>query len=408
MKYLIAIWITLLPVLGWAQLQLDLNANLDLELTKAGRQSHYYYNEIFQTTTDWALDVPEINLIAGIRFSPNWSVNARFLVERQAGFRFNVGQNLDTYDTRFPQLNVEWLSNDRTVSLKAGRFINPFGNFNHKQLSINRTFIALPLAYGYYVNISNQVGFVENLGEDTNIRINGFPDWGTNLIYNEGYAAGLLVNWRLDSVKNTRLSVAVTTGAANQSTSLSDPLHLGIISKILLRPTYFWEQSFSLSFGSFLESSEFSDQIDNLRSHHQLLLGTGYKLGAGYFEVSGEVIGAWYWVPYFLSDEEQAISTNSAQNVFSLNSYTDVRFEFPFLPGSYLAVRSDLLWFGNFQDEAGRRRRWDKNVWRNTVAVGYKITPFLLARSSFSWQSIENESFDPHQRVFRLMVTFYI
>ena len=45
----------LIPGMLYGQFQLNWNAGIDLELTRAGEESHYFYNEIHQNQVGWAL-----------------------------------------------------------------------------------------------------------------------------------------------------------------------------------------------------------------------------------------------------------------------------------------------------------------------------------------------------------------
>ena len=89
-------------------------------------------------------------MIGKINFSEDWNLQTRILLDRRQGKKFDQLQ--------LPLLHLEWAPEDQNLSLKIGRFINPFGSFNFRQLAQQRTFIGLPLAYQYYVNISDKIG----------------------------------------------------------------------------------------------------------------------------------------------------------------------------------------------------------------------------------------------------------
>ncbi len=143
----------------FSQTTVQFNALGDLAFTMAGSSSHYYYNEIDQNHTDARIKPSQLNLITKIGFSDRWNFNARLLLERDKDIKF------DKFS--IPQLNLQWLSEKRKHGITAGIFANPFGTFNEKQLSIDRNFIALPLAYSYYVNISDKIGFMKGMGDIT-------------------------------------------------------------------------------------------------------------------------------------------------------------------------------------------------------------------------------------------------
>ena len=237
-----------------AQVIFKFNAIADVELSKAGDKSHYYYNEIDQEEIDYRLGISNINLLSKLKFNTNWSINTRLLFER------DKGKKLKKF--KIPELNIRWLSKNRKVTITLGSFANPFGSFNEKQLSIKRNFIGLPLAYSYYTNISTKIGFVKDLGDKTKIPLDGEIQWGSSLLYYGGYTVGTSVTWNIKPSKVV-WKIALVNGAPNQQLQFSDPINWGIISRLKLQPTYFWEQGISFSHGTFLES-DIWNQINSL------------------------------------------------------------------------------------------------------------------------------------------------
>ena len=129
----------------------EFNAVGDLEVSTAGNNSHYYYNGIDKDHTDLRLGISQLNILGQVTLDSQWSVHTRLVLER------DKGQKLERL--KVPQLNIEWLSKNRRFAFMLGNFINPFGSFNKKQLSTERNFIGLPLAYAYYQNISDKIGY---------------------------------------------------------------------------------------------------------------------------------------------------------------------------------------------------------------------------------------------------------
>jgi len=380
-----------------AQPTLQWNALLDVEMSKGGAQSHFYYNEIDANNKDARIGFSQLNLIGKLSITTNWHLNGRFLLER------DKGQQLDKLVV--PQLNLQWLASKRTIGFTIGSFINPFGSFNEQQLSIDRNFIGLPLAYSYYVNISDKIGFAENLGDIANISIDEERQWGGTNLYYGGYSTGALFSWTIKPSK-INWKLALVTGAANLQKRFTNPLHLGIISRLKIQATYFWEQSFSFSHGSFLRASEISTPIDQLKKYRQTLLGTDFKLGFGFVEFSGEIIATFYKTPLFLLDENrfQDTSIDTPLQLSNVSAYLDTKYELPFLQGSYLAYRIDRMTFGASEGYA-TNSAWDNAVWRHSLAAGYRINTHFLARVAFSTQQVANKNWDKTQRTLRLVLT---
>ncbi len=385
--------------LGEAYLQpgrLEIGANIDLELSHAGSRSHFYYNGIHRDFTDWRFDIDQMNFLAAFQFAEEWKIGTRLLLNQKLG--------QDIYRLQLPLLNIQWLPSESDFSFTVGRFINPFGSFNDKPLSKDRTFIGVPLAYGYYTNISDQIGFVQGMGDSARIPVEGQVQWGTTNLYYEGYATGLKLDWAVQAGK-THFELALVNGASNLESNSTDPLHFGIISHLATRFTYFWEQGFSAAYGTFLQENDISRDL-GLYDYHQILLGTDFKFGFGFFEISGEGIAAFYRTPTY---DVKAQDIDSEKNLLlhNFSVYLDIKYSLPFLGGSYLAYRIDNLVFGQLDSSRNTNDKWDQDVVRHGLAVGYKINPYLIIRGTASTQSVKNKPWDQHQRVFRLMLTAY-
>jgi hypothetical protein len=372
------------------------NALADFEVSKAGEKSHYYYNEIDQNNLGFRFGASQLNLMSQLSLDSNWSFNVRLLLERDKGQEFNKFS--------VPQLNIQWLSNNRKTGFTIGMLTNPFGSFNEKQLATQRSFIGLPLAYAYYTNISSNIGFLPNMGDITKVPIDGEVQWGSSTLYYGGYTAGAMFSWNIKPSK-VNLKLAIVNGASNTIERFSNPINLGIISRLKLQPNYFWEQGFSISHGSFMQDSEVSGQLDGLGKYSQTLIGTDFKLGSGFFEFSGELIGAFYQVPVF-NNETMAFETNGDDdplNVQNFSAYLDIKYELPFLQGSYMAYRIDHLGFGKL--EGGTSPNWDNNVLRHAFAIGYHVNQYILARMAVSTQHVDNKPWNKTQGTFRFVLT---
>jgi hypothetical protein len=379
-----------------AQAVLTFNALADMEVSKAGEKSHYYYNEIDQNETDLRFGMSQLNLLVQLAPDSNWSFNGRLLLER------DKGQKLNKFST--PQLNIQWLSNNRKMGVTLGLFSNPFGSFNDKQLSTQRNFIGLPLAYSYYANISSKIGYLPDMGDVTKVMIDDEVQWGGSTLYYGGYAAGVMLSWNIKPAK-VNWKIALVNGASNKLERFSKPTNWGMISRLKLQPTYFWEQGISVSHGSFMQESEVSTQLEGLGMFTQTLIGTDFKLGTGFFEISGELIGAFYRVPQFDS-EARSFETGASTDPLTVNSfsaYLDIKYEFPMIQGSYVAYRIDHLGFGKLED--GTSPHWDNHVLRHSIALGYHVNRNVLARMAISTQQVNNKPWNKTQGTFRFVLT---
>ena len=379
-----------------AQTTFVLNALADFEFSKAGSKSHFYYNEIDQDNIGSRFSIAQLNLIGQIKFNSQWTFNTRILLEKDKGQKFEK--------FAIPQLNFQWLSKKRKVGITFGSFTNPFGLFNQKQLSTERNFIGLPLAYSYYNNVSGKIGFMEGMGDLTKTPIDGNVQWGSTNLYYGGYTTGAMFSWNIKPSK-INWKIALVNGASNLQKQISDPIHFGVISRLKIQPKYFWEQGFSVSHGTFLQASEVSDQLEDLRAFTQTIIGMDFKMGKGFFEFSGEIMGSFYKVPRFMDDDMlfETGAYDNPQTLSNLAAYVDVKYELSFLQGSYVAYRIDHLRFGKLEESLNQN--WDNNVLRHSIAVGYHINQYVLARVGVSTQQIENKEWDKNLGTFRAVIT---
>lgn len=387
-------FILFLPLISTAQINIKINALADIGFSMAGSQSHYYYNGIDKAHTTPRVKLSQFNLFSTVNLNDNWSINTRLLIEQDKNVGFDK--------VSVPQFNVEWLSSKRKISITAGNFNNPFGSNNEDQLSTERDFIGLPLAYSYYVNVSDRIGYLEGLGDINNPMIDGVGQWGSTILYYGGYSTGTLMSWNIVPTK-VNWKLALTTASSNAQQRISDPLSFTVVSRLKIQPSYFWEQGFSISHGSYMQRSEVSNQINEIGQFKQTIIGTDYTLGRGFFELSGELIWTKYSTPNFISDTREFVP-NQVQDINSTSSYLDIKYEAPAIPGSFIAYRFDALFFNKTNTIP---QQWDNDVIRHSIALGYDINQHILVRTMFSTQQVENKQWDKTQRTFQLMLTMH-
>ena len=375
------------------QAQLELNATISFEGSKGGEKSHYYYNEIHEGYRNWRFGLAQANLMANWPLSPEWSLHGRLLLER------NQGQRPE--QVRLPQLNLQWAPEQSSVRFTLGRFLYPFGAFNGRQLPTERTFIARPLAYSYYINISDKAGFFPGMGDNVKIKADGEVQWGSTMLYYGGYAAGVKLHWEL-SPQKAWLDAAVVNGAPNVGESLSGPVNWGFTSRFSVQPDHWWKQGFSIAYGTFMERAAINAGLDNLKAFRQALFGTDYHFGFGYFSLSGELLLAAYRAPAYLPEQESF--GPKAARLKSFAGYADIKYNLPFLGGAYLAYRFDAMRFGKIP---GENVPWDNDLQRHSLAAGYRINAWLLLQAAVSTQQVDGKRWSRHQHAFRLMMTAF-
>ena len=390
--------ILLFSLSGNAQFQVDWNANIDFELSSAGSDSHYWYNDIHRTTLNPRFDISRADFILGFQLTKNWKINTHAMLKRLAGQRAGIFQEWDVYRVVYPRLNIQWSANDAPWSVIVGRLMNPFGQFYENQRFIDRDILDRPLAYSYHFNISSIVGFVPNLVSDNLIP----GDWGHPMLSRLGYLSGIQVQYDLAEKMNFSALFAKQAPNIYETNFLGEKWSL--IGRFSYRFNYFTKVGISVSYSPFVEERELNAGL-NLNQLQQSVVGLDYSFGYGFWSLSGEIIGAWYTVPIYDTEAEEFLEGGNIFTLFGASSYTDLKYEWSFLPGSYIAYRLDLLLFGDGPDGNGGRAAWNQNVTRHAITLGYKINSFWEVKLSLSDQNVEGRNWD--QSKFRLMTSFF-
>lgn len=367
----LALWIALslcLPLGLMAQMRLEWNAWVDLELSKAQANSHYFYNQIHKNHLDWRLGFSDINLVATTQLDSNWVFQVRGQLKRDAG------QDLSTF--LMPAAFLQYQPKRQAWRLALGRFITPFGSFTERQHPKDRTFINIPLAYSFYQNIAAQIGYVEDLGE-TKTEIDKMVLWGSTMVYYGGYMQGLKFDWDIDQADRWIWSLAFGNSSPNILDRPFASKNWGVSTRLQYRPAFFWEQGLSLSTGTFVQRTSLFDQLPSLPK--QWLVGTDWRTGIGFWELTGELIAAGYRAPVFHRDSATFGATEVELNSMAFS--TQLRYETPFISGLYLAYRFDFIRFSNIENS-----QWDSRVEAHNFGLGYKINRFLLLRANYLLQ----------------------
>lgn len=374
--------------------QVDLGGSLDLELRTGGSDSKFITNEIAEEFRFPHLSIAQINAFL---FAP---------IDRDFFFESRI--QMDTWGTgelNEPRLTLAylgWEPEGKDYSLQLGRFMNPFGFYPNRTLAINNVFTAAPLAYGYFVNISDKRGFWTKAGDfGTYTR----SDVGQSTVYFGGYTTGLGGTFSLIPDKLT-LDLALTNSAPSSPEDYTNLRNIAGISRVGFKPSISWDLGLSLSHGSFMQRDPVNSALrarKPLENYTQSLAGIDFVYQFLYFEIVSEVILSHWRVPRFQNGLFTFQNGNPVQyNITNIGSYIDFKYEPPFLTGSYLAIRAENMLFIETDDPVtGESFSWDDDVTRLTIAAGYKISRSILGKVSYSDQT----SFNSSQSSFRVQIT---
>ncbi len=365
---------------GSVAAQIEVNGSLTFEVGAAGKQSSFLTNE-----TVWDYRRPHL----GIQ-----QFNLFFFSDLGNSFFFNGRLQWDTWGSgklnqpRLTLAALSWEPEASPFSLTIGRYISPFGLYPRRQLPSENLFVNAPLAYGYFINISDTHGLWPKAGDAGTY---GSDDVGLTTVYFGGYTSGAMLNWvilpdRLD------LTLGFSNQALSSQQNYTNLQNFNVLTRIGLQPVIFWQQGFSFSYGSFMQRHPINVDFDQLEKFRQFLAGTDFVLAYAYFELSGEWIYSGWLVP---ARDEIGFQVDDSGNLrqYELKNhswYADLKFEPPFISGTSLAFRAENLTFEKMKIPGGSTlltsNPWDEDISRYTVSIGYKMTRNIVFRIAASDQ----------------------
>lgn len=382
--------------------QVEVNGTLDFGISSGGNDSQFISNGIANEYRFLHFSIPQANLLL---FAP---INETFFFEGRL--------QADTYGTgrlswpRFSLANITYADPDKSYSLSAGRFISNFGFYPSRNLTIDRTFLDLPLSYSYYISMSDVYGFWDNARYQ-----NGYSaeDGIMTTVYFQGYSTGLRWDWEIAESK-LLLQTAFTSVSPGSGRDYSNLANAALTTRLVYNPHIKWQFGLSASHGSFMQLDESENglvrQNNSLEQYRQTLVGFDFKYGLGFWEIIGETIYSNWKVPASLSTGGWVFEGTGTDlktfNFSNIGTNLDIKFEPPFFTGSYFALRFDHL---NFIEEHPIENNqygtedWDKDKFRYSAAFGYKFARNVVGKILISEQTPNDGSL----YTFRAVITTF-
>lgn len=392
--------------------QIDFGGSLDLEFSVGGKDSQWIVNEVNNDFREPHLSISQFNLFGSAWIDENFSVNTRMQFDTWGSGKLN--------NLRLSLVSLDWNSSKLPLSASVGRFVTPFGLYPRRQLSISNPLVSMPLAYGYFVNVTPKLGLWRIAGNSGDYGENSHV--GLSTIYYGGYTTGASFNWTILEEK-MNLEVAALNAAISASEAYLNNTNYGFAGRLGLQPKMWWQQGFSFGYGSFMQADTLNDLGFDYNDDYQMTLGTDWILSYSYFEFSGEVIYSKWKVPSY---RRGIFVTEGGEKLieFELENYafyTDLKFEPPFLSGSFISARFEKLIFSKFDNystpddrivtqeriDSGivtkQKETWDNDVTRYAIGFGYKLSRSVLLKVAYSDQNIKNVDSETYS--FRAILT---
>jgi len=322
---------------------------------------------------------PRLNLTLDALPSEYLYFHARGVADRG----FDPGNDLDGL-LRIDELYFRYRPfGTNALNVHVGKFATRFGSWRDGHYFFDDPFILPPLLYGNVIGIGVQnpaslspaAIAARDSGQLTSVLAAPERPWAST-IWDANYATGIAVSGDVGTVsyafeiKNAGISSHPDQWVPDLDDYRS-PTYTGRIS---YRPDAAWQLGVSASRGPYLENGAevfLPAGIDRGDLPHTAI-GLDARWAYRDFILSGEVIGSQF-------------ETLEVGDLRSLSYYLQARWKAA--PGIWLAAR-----FGQtLNNDTAAGIPWSPDLWRATIAAGWRITPDLLFKTEFSHTEVPTD-----------------
>lgn len=366
--------------------QIDIYGLIDAELSAGGEDSEFGLNGIASAYKHPHVAINQFNLFLISDINESVSINARVQFDTWGTGKLNP--------IRLSIAEIKWESPKSNFSFSVGRFVNPFGLYPQRNLSIDNLVVNTPLAYGYVTNISDTYGLYPS--QNSTYQSDGYNNSLTSISYS-GYTTGFLFRW-LIKPNFLNLDLAISNAAPASPKNFTNTKNLAVISRLSIQPAFFWQQGVSFSYGGFMESDSANQSFGDLSQYTQTLVGTDWIFSYSYFELSGEFIYTKWNVPTFLVFHPGYFDKWAELKLENINYYVDLKYEPTFLTGGYFVFRFEELRYLDTEyppnHDITHAPLWSGDVIRYTLGLGYKFTQNIQLKIAYSDQHHHSSSYN--------------
>jgi hypothetical protein len=292
----------------------------------------------------------------------------------------------DYYDGRhlspafFSVINANWLpAEDSDFLVTIGRFVTPYGTYAERLLSSENPFIHLPLSHASGLPVSKIRGI---LPVDSGYDASG----AMTMVYQRMYTQGIRLSNQVGQTDWLRYMLAATLAPASSHFEVGEHPTPAITGRVMLQPAIWGRVGFSFSYGSFMKRDVVNLSISDSRlsSYTQMLLGVDMRFSYLYYSFLIEYNRSRWKAPY-INSLGVVVDEELWADIDHLSAETTLRF--PFWPGSYAALRYELLLSGNLTSQSGgyaaAQEAWTYNRERIETVLGYKLNRNVLLKLSY-------------------------
>lgn len=363
--------------------QVTWGAIFDFEFRKGGEGSSLERNELVDGNPQFSVHRFQLFLDAA--------------VDDHVAFTAKLANNVVVQDDlKKIELQLAYVSftdiAGRGLNVSVGRILTPFGLFAKRQLSPDNPFIGSPLYFQYQVNVSPTFGYRPTL---TRGDIYG----GLSTMYLGGYYTGVELFGTLFR-ETFDFDFALTNAPISSFRSdVNTNGGLSFQGRVGVRPAMFISAGTSLSYGAFMDESLENRFLEDLERYKQSSIGFDFTLDWQFYKLTGEFIYNRWNAPFIVIDYivsppyGSGLPSGAELDLVSREVLVDLKVDMPFLVGSYVAVRFNLLEFDTIEDplNAGSAIAWASGVRRYALGVGYRLTRTVLFKAGYEWTLVDTE-----------------
>lgn len=384
--------LVLLPISSFGQI--DFSGIAEVGFTVGGKDSKFITNGISNRNPQFS--VQNLHLFFGSSINSDWSISGKLMYNPE------IFSNQATLQLVFA--SIDWSPANKTYGISVGRVLTPFGLFPKKQHGPDHISFLPPLMYGYFVNISSNVGYWPLAGTGT---FYGQGDVGMSSLFYGGYQTG--IKGFMSFYENLLLVELLISNSPISNGNLSKKN--GSISgtgRLAVKPAIWTEMGMSFSYGSFMDAGENNSIIQEINKYKQLSIGSDIQFAYSYFDFAAEYVYNRWKTPKFGNGQFiRNLSGEIAQFEPENHSlYADLKIDIPYVPGLFIGGRFDRLWFPKVKNLTGTET-WDIDVDRYTGTIGYLAQQGVMLKLS-GFHQVESGHVEPKNDAlnFSLIVSF--
>lgn len=313
----------------------------------------------------------------------------------------NTNKSIKINPLTIYQISISFINLfEKDINIEVGKILTPFGRFPKIQHAPENPFISFPLSSRYYLPLSRINGFN---GFSLAQRLANPNDPGLQIVYHGTYFTGVKLFGSLFN-NNLLYDLAITnTALSNYWSDLELNKQPSYSGRIAFEPEPWISIGTSFSTGALMDETPANSNLD-INKYKQTAIGADLNLNYSYYDLTLEYINNKWNAPYFQTGMSGGLTLVNDELDFQVNSiYTSFKVDLPFIVGSYLAVKYEMMNF-NEVDFGNNKSKWYANLNSYEIAAGYKLSPRTLLKLSFQ-KNNKDVNPEPEDDIFGLQIS---